>query len=138
MIPILYDAKETDFNNNGLGMLSDCTYCTVTEERNGSFELELRYPIDGQLYENIKYDSVIKAMPNELSDLQLFRVYYNSKPINGLVTFKAEHISYQLNKIPVSPFTANSITEAFTQLKAKSAINNSFEMWTDVTKKTEQ
>ena len=43
MIPILYDKKETNFNNNGLGMLSDCTYCTVTEERNGSFELELRY-----------------------------------------------------------------------------------------------
>lgn len=134
MIPILYDAKETNFNNNGLGMLSDCTYCTVTEERNGSFELELRYPIEGQLYESIKYDSIIKAMPNELSSLQLFRVYYNSKPINGLVTFKAEHISYQLNKIPVSPFTANSITETFTQLKAKSAIDNPFEMWTDVTK----
>ena len=134
MIPILYDAKETNFNNNGLGMLSDCTYCTITEERNGSFELELRYPIEGQLYESIKYDSIIKAMPNELSSLQLFRVYYNSKPINGLVTFKAEHISYQLNKIAVSPFTANSITEAFTQLKAKSAIGNPFEMWTDVTK----
>lgn len=134
MIPILYIATESNFNNNGLGMLSDCTYCAVTEERNGVFELEMRYPIEGDLYNDIKYDSIIKAKPNEISEPQLFRVYYNSKPINGEVTFKAEHISYQLSRIPVSLFSANSAGEALTQLKGKSAINNPFDVWTDVNK----
>ncbi len=134
MNPILYQTTETIFYHNGLGMLTDCTFCVVTEERNGIFELEMRYPVTGQLYDDIKYDSIIKAKSNEISDPQLFRVYYNSKPIDGEVTFKAEHISYQLSRIPVSPFTANSATGALTEMKSKSAVNNPFSIWSNVSK----
>ena len=32
----LYESKATNFNNNGLVVLSDCISCTTTEELNGS------------------------------------------------------------------------------------------------------
>ena len=37
MNPILFPPTETDFNTNGIGVLSDAVSCTVTEERNGAF-----------------------------------------------------------------------------------------------------
>ena len=47
MIPILYDYAERKFTTNGIGRLSDCISCTVTEERNGIYECEFKYPITG-------------------------------------------------------------------------------------------
>ena len=41
MIPILYPSSATTFGNNGLGGLPDATACTVTEERNGEYYLEM-------------------------------------------------------------------------------------------------
>ena len=41
---LLYPSTETEFQNNGLGALSDAISCTVTEERNGMYELEMQYP----------------------------------------------------------------------------------------------
>ena len=43
MIPILYAASEIDFTTNGIGLLTDAVSCTVTEERNGAYELTLVY-----------------------------------------------------------------------------------------------
>ena len=48
--PILYEQIDnigTVPNNNGLGVLTDCLECMVTEERNGIYELEMKYPISG-------------------------------------------------------------------------------------------
>ena len=45
MMPILYRADETEFDTYGIGMLSDCTFCEVTEERNGAFECVMKYPL---------------------------------------------------------------------------------------------
>ena len=42
MIPILYAKNESDFSHNGIGFLRDTTKATVTEERNGGYELSLR------------------------------------------------------------------------------------------------
>ena len=38
MIPILYSGSETAFTSNGIGRLTDCIKCTVTEEKNGIYE----------------------------------------------------------------------------------------------------
>ena len=103
MIPILYEKNETDFAHNGIGFLADTIRCEVIEERNGVYELTLQYPITGQWYKEIKEGCIIKAKANETSDLQLFRIYKSGKPINGIVTFNAEHISYDLNGIPLVP-----------------------------------
>lgn len=110
MIPILYPKNETDFLHNGIGFLRDTTKATVTEERNGSYELSLQYPITGQWYDEITEGCIIKAKANETSEPQLFRVYKSSKPLNGLVTYSAEHISYDLNGIPTLGFSIKSAT----------------------------
>ena len=47
MIPILFRADATDFSTYGIGALADTISCSVSEERNGAYELELTYPITG-------------------------------------------------------------------------------------------
>lgn len=132
MIPILYQPKETDFTTYGIGTLSDCQRCEVTEERNGIFECEFDYPLDGILFDEIQNDCIVKVKANEDSNEQLFRIYNNTKPLNGICTFYAEHISYQLNHIPVSPFVAGSAPDAAAKLKDWSAADNPFTFWTNL------
>lgn len=129
--PILYASQETRFTDNGLGILSDAVSCVVTEERNGAFELEMAYPIDGIHYGQIALRSLILAKPNPTADPQPFRVYRISKPMLGIVTVYAEHISYDLSGIPVSPFEAGSAAQAMAKLQASSAVENPFTFWTD-------
>lgn len=131
MIPILYPAGETSFTTNGLGRLSDATYCVVKEERNGEYELEMEYPITGIHYSDIQEDRIIYAKPADAANPQPFRIYKTSKPISGIITINAEHISYLLNKIPVMPFTAESCVSAMSQLSARAAFQNPFTFWTD-------
>lgn len=131
MIPILYAVSETNFTTNGLGGLTDCISCTVTEERNGQYTLEMVYPIEGLHYSDITYSSIIKVTPSDGTDAQLFRVYKISKPLNGKVVIEAEHISYQLCFIPCGPFTANNAAGAMAGLKTYSLESNPFTFWTD-------
>ena len=119
MIPILYAKNASDFGNNGIGHLKDAISCKVTEERNGAYTLTLQYPIGGAWYENISEGSVIKAKANETSELQLFRVYKSSKPMKGVVTFYAEHISYDLKGLPLASLTMTDTT-------AEAALNAGF------------
>lgn len=128
---LLYSSEEKNFYSNGLGVLSDAISCTVTEERNGAYELQMVYPIDGIHYTEIASRRIIMARPNPYSAPQPFRVYRITKPLNGRVAIYAEHISYDLSGIPVSSFTAGSVTGAFSNFKSQSAIENPFEFWTD-------
>ena len=63
MKPILYEAGETNFTTNGLGRLSDATECIVTEERNGSYELAMNYPLEGLHFEDLAMSRLIYAKP---------------------------------------------------------------------------
>ena len=45
--PRLFPAEATAFTTEGLGALTDAISCTVTEERNGAFELSMVYPLTG-------------------------------------------------------------------------------------------
>ncbi len=42
----VYDKKTAkgNFDNNGLGILSEAISCYITEELNGDYSLELEYP----------------------------------------------------------------------------------------------
>lgn len=117
--------------DNGLGALSDAISCEVEEERNGAFELTMQYPITGIHYEDIQLRRVILAKSDPYSDAQPFRVYRITKPMSGRVTVYAEHISYDLSGIPVSPFTANSAAEAMLKLKSSAVVENPFTFYTD-------
>lgn len=101
MIPILYEAKTSDFTGNGTGFLKDATECTVKEVRNGTFELTLKYPENGVYADKLTEDAIIKAKPNNKDNDQLFRIYKSGKTIAGVNTFYAEHISYELNSNPI-------------------------------------
>lgn len=129
--PILYSATETYFSNNGLGILGDCVSCEVTEEANGIFELAMQYPMGGIHYDNIADRAIIKAKADQFRDPQLFRVYAISKPMYGIVTVLAEHISYDLSGIPVKPFSASTVSSALAGLKNNAVVNCPFDFWTD-------
>lgn len=129
--PILYSATETKFDHNGIGILSACASCEVTEEANGLFELAMTYPMDGVHFSEIGDRAIIKAKSDQFRDPQLFRVYAISKPMSGIVKVLAEHISYDLSGIPVSPFSADSVAIALDGLKSNAVVNCPFDFWTD-------
>lgn len=133
MIPILYDYAEKRFTTNGVGRLSDCISCTVTEERNGIYECEFKYPITGEHYSEIKEGMVIGVTHDESGDIQPFDIYAHQAPIDGVVTFNAHHVSYRLSNVVVMPFTASTPTAAFAGIESNSANNNPFIFWTDKT-----
>ena len=105
------------FTSQGLGTLSDCISCVVTEERNGMYELEMQYPISGAHFEDIQWRYFILAKPNYYDDPQPFRIYKITKPLNGICTIYAQHISYDLSGMECpAGISATSVTEAFTKL----------------------
>ena len=121
MKPVLFEADATEFNTNGLGRLTDAASCTVTEERNGQYELHMEYPASGVHAADILNSRIIYAMPADNKDPQPFRIYRVSKPMQGLFEVDAEHISYQMTHIPVMPHKSNDIWTACTNLKAYAA-----------------
>lgn len=110
MIPILYNKAETDFTHNGLGYLTDIIKATVPEERNGAYELSFQYPITGERYSLITEGAIVKCKLDDSRGNQLFRIYKSSKPLKGVVTFSAEHISYDLNGLPLTGFSCTGVT----------------------------
>ena len=60
---ILYDTKELEFKSLGLGILRDAIKVSVTEELNGLFELTMEYPIDGYLFNELKFTRIICNPP---------------------------------------------------------------------------
>ena len=108
MIPVLFEAGTKDFSSNGIGRLIDALKCDVVEERNGAYELEMEYPIDGAYFNEITEDRIIFAAPNENSGYQPFVITDLSKAFDGKVTIVAQHIRDLLNKYLVMPFEAAS------------------------------
>ena len=133
LIPVLYEPTETSFTTYGIGALSDAIYPHVVEERNGEYTLEMQYPVDGINYESIGMRSIITALPNPYKTPQPFRVYRISKPINGIVTIYARHIRYDLEGVPVLPFTANSLASALQAIEENAMVQNPFKFYTDKT-----
>ena len=132
MIPVLHDSTSTAWETQGIGALSDAISCTVTEEKNGTYELEMEYPITGIHFEEIKSRCLIMAIPSPYRDPQPFRIYRITKPLNGVCTIYAQHLSYDLSGIPVSPYTAKSAALALSGLKTYAETSCPFEFWTDV------
>lgn len=133
MIPILFTKTESEFLTNGLGRLADCISCIVTEERNGIFECEFQYPIDGVHYSEIQMGRLVYVTHDDTKEPQPFEIYRRSAEINGIVTFNAHHISYRLSEVTVRPFTAGSCAAALNGIADNSINLNPFTFWTDKT-----
>lgn len=131
MIPVLYEGNEREFISQGIGSLKDVISCKVTEELNGSYELTMEYPSFGELFSEIKLGRLILAEPAPQRETEPFSIYKISKPINGIVTINAEHISYRLSYIPVKPFAAESCVTALNGLISHALEECPFNVWTD-------
>ena len=131
MIPVLYEATENNFKNNGIGKLSDAIVAEVEEAINGVYELFVKYPVNGAFFDQISLRSIIKAKPNTVDDSQAFRVYRITKPINGIVTIYARHLAYDLSGVAVSPFTSQSgVQSALLSLQQNMEVDSPFEFRT--------
>ncbi|MBE6068090.1 MAG: hypothetical protein E7211_10440 [Clostridium lundense] len=90
----IYDKKTTkgNFNNNGLGVLSEAISCYIIEELNGDYSLELEYPANSKKSKHLEEWNIIKA------DGQLFRIYKVEKSGDGknIIKVWAKHIFYDL------------------------------------------
>ena len=133
MIPVLYKANATNFASFGIGVLKDCTSCEVTEERNGAFECEFKYPINGPLYKEIAEERLVKAKPNDTAKDQVFRIYRISTPINGEITVYAQHISYDLSTVAALQWSSDSISPslAMERVFQNTATSHGFTCHTD-------
>ena len=49
----LFEATSREFSTNGLGNLPDAVSCSVVEERNGKYELEMKYPVTGKRFSDL-------------------------------------------------------------------------------------
>ena len=120
--------------SNGLGTIQPLE-CTVTEELNGIYECEFTVLTTDKHYEDLKNSGLIKVTVGDGSE-QIFRVYFISEPINFVVTVKAQHISYDLSKIVVKPFTATGAVNVKNQLVSHILGSYPFTTWTDITNTT--
>ena len=123
MIPILFDKNEISFTNNGLCRLRDCISAVVVEERNGIYELDFDYPVNGANYEQIECGRIVGVTHDEDGDLQPFEIVSVSRPIDGIVSFHAVHISYRQSQMTVSGTDINSLADAFELLKTAKPSN---------------
>lgn len=111
----LHKAKSTDFlENNGIGILKDCTSAEVIEEINGEFSITIEYPEKGYLYNEIEEDKIIVSDVG-YGEPQAFRI----KNIEETLTNKkiyATHIFYDLSD--------NQLEDVYPQnLNGNTAIN---------------
>lgn len=135
MKPVLYSKNASSWADLGLGRLSDCTSCFVTEKRNGAYELAMKYPVSGVHFGEIEKGMLIKAKPNDFSEPQMFRIYKISKPMNDQVTISAEHISYELNGMAVPSLILSNTTPtaAVTAgLAASLPSGGGYSFWSDI------
>lgn len=132
MIPILLPPASTEWTTQGLGALSDTVSCTVTEERNGIFELEMQYPMTGVHFDEMQNRCIILAIPSPYRTAQPFRIYRMTKPLAGVCTVYARHISYDLSGVPLNPFTAANAPAAMAGLRSNAEGGSPFTFWTDM------
>lgn len=134
MIPILYNEKEVKFETNGIGFLTDAISCIVSEERNGAYELEMQYPIDGIHYSELKNDRIILCIHDDKKDTQPFVIYSIKKQFKKIAIIRARHITYRLSDIPTKSSIENTgCFNALLSLKDNAVEDCPFEFWSDNT-----
>lgn len=127
MIPKIFGATASDFSVNGIGALLNTISCEVMEEINGAYELNATILADDPRISYVKVGNIITAKPNMTDPVQAFVIESVEKNIDGEVTVYATHIAQHRTKlIPVSPFTATSLTNTLRLIKTNSLESNPF------------
>lgn len=127
---LIYPQNETAFTGSGYGSLPDAVSCTVTEELNGAFLLEMTYVAAGVNAEHLELRNIILCKANPYDQPDAFRIIEVSKGLAGTVEVRAQHVSYDLFGIPVGPYTAANIAGALAGIGSNSLTANPFSFTT--------
>lgn len=108
--------------------LIDCIECFAeqTEDDGSEWELAFSYPKGGYGFDSLKLNAIVLAKANSWQGVQAFRIYGIEKQTKKTVTVKAEHISYDLAKIPAKTFKATSAADAVAKLQVNSVYGNNW------------
>ena len=130
MNPILYDISEKKFTSHGLGGL-ECMSCFVEEERNGSYELEMKAALQGSHVADLSVGRIILAKPNRTDQPQPFRIYNLVKSLDQTIQVYARHISYDLSGRILSNISSSSCGATLSALASDPSLNNEWTFTTD-------
>lgn len=114
---------------NGLGNIQPLE-CLITEELNGLYEAEMTVLVSDEHFNDLSVGSIL--LLNTEKDNQMFRVYYISKPINQRCEVRLQHITYDLTKTPVKPFTSSGAAATCLALKNNVLGSTPFDIQTNI------
>lgn len=90
----IYDKSTTDFNNNGIGFLTDVISSPVTDILNGEYSVSMEYLNGGKLSEYLIEENIIKVQV-EKDNYQPFRIKTVQKTTTKIKIY-AVHLFYDL------------------------------------------
>lgn len=120
---------------NGLGQIQPIN-AFVTEELNGVYEAELSVASTDKHFNDLSVGGILKMPVNEAGNEQLFRINAITKPMNSICTLECSHISYDLNKVAVKPFTATGSVSAANGMVSNIIGSYPFTMTTNINNTT--
>lgn len=122
---------------NGKGVLFPIE-ATVEEDLNGVYELKFKFTVDEKRYKELSIGSIVRCNAGEREGIQLFRVVEISKERKGIISVYAQHISYDLNKLVVRPFTSVGAVNTCNALISNTIDNTGFTIETNLTDTTKE
>ncbi|EOF57256.1 phage minor structural protein [Enterococcus hirae EnGen0127] len=138
MKPVLYSPTDTDFTAGGIGILSDCKKCLVTEEANGSYTVELSFPINAKFSSQLEdHNYQIKCKPNATDDFHIFYIYNHYKDMaTGLLYVYGKSRTMKLGNRAVKKFEFERATcqEAMKYLEKSMDQPSDIRLFSDITR----
>lgn len=117
MNPVLYKADERSFRTFGLGEISDAYKVTVTRERNGNYDLYIKYPVNGRFASVFKEEMKIKSDAGKRTKWQTFEINRIVKNSSEHIEIYARHISMRTSDLALRPIVRASQVNAETALR---------------------
>ncbi|EGP5143033.1 CHAP domain-containing protein [Enterococcus faecium] len=138
MRPVLYSSTDTDFTAGGIGILSDCKKCLVTEEANGSYTVELSFPINAKFSSQLEdHNYQIKCKPNATDDFHIFYIYNHYKDMaTGLLYVYGKSRTMKLGNRAVRKLEFERVTcqEAMRYLEKSMDQSSDIHLFSDITR----
>ncbi|AUJ85476.1 phage tail spike protein [Enterococcus sp. CR-Ec1] len=137
-VPILYNESNNDYSTLGLGLLNEASSVLAVRHRNQFPYLTFNYPINGQLFSQLKEGKkvVVDVGPGTRSKRQRFEITKITKPQHGIISIKCDHISLLTEKTALNKgqkHSAISAQEALNQWRALLVPQRDFNVFTDLT-----
>lgn len=117
MNPVLYKADERSFRTFGLGEISDAYKVTVTRERNGNYDLYIKYPVNGHFASIFKEEMKIKSDAGKRTKWQTFEINRIVKNSSEHIEIYARHISMRTSDLALEPMVRATKVNAETALR---------------------